>query len=72
MATVIKNEAVGKDFYLLKASGNFNAKIGQFCMLRAWDEYPVLSRPISIFDCGNFLRADFKMWIYSNGLPSFM
>ena len=51
MATVIKNEAVGKDFYLLKASGNFNAKIGQFCMLRAWDEYPVLSRPISIFDC---------------------
>ena len=51
MATVIKNEAVGKDFYLQKASGNFNAKIGQFCMLRAWDEFPVLSRPISIFDC---------------------
>ena len=51
MATVIKNEAVSKDFYLLKASGSYDAKIGQFCMLRAWDEYPVLSRPISIFDC---------------------
>ena len=34
MATVIKNEAVGKDFYLLKASGSFNAKIGRRESLR--------------------------------------
>ena len=51
MATVLKNEAVGQGFYLLKASGSYDAQMGQFCMLRAWDEYPVLSRPISIFDC---------------------
>ena len=51
MATVLKNIAVSDDFYLLKASGKFDGKMGQFCMLRAWDEYPVLSRPISIFDC---------------------
>lgn len=51
MAIVLKNEAVGKDFYLLKAAGDYPASMGQFCMLRAWDEYPVLSRPISIFDC---------------------
>lgn len=51
MATVLKNEAVGSGFYLLKASGMYDAKMGQFCMLRAWDAYPVLSRPISIFDC---------------------
>lgn len=51
MATVLKNEAVGSGFYLLKASGTYDAKMGQFCMLRAWDAYPVLSRPISIFDC---------------------
>ena len=51
MAKVISNEAVGEAFYLLKASGSYDAKIGQFCMLRAWDDYPVLSRPISIFDC---------------------
>lgn len=51
MATVLKNEAVGEDFYLLKASGSYDAKMGQFCMLRAWEDYPVLSRPISIFDC---------------------
>lgn len=51
MATVLKNEAVGQGFYLLKAAGSYEAQMGQFCMLRAWDEYPVLSRPISIFDC---------------------
>ena len=51
MAIVLKNEAVGKDFYLLKVAGDYPASMGQFCMLRAWDEYPVLSRPISIFDC---------------------
>ena len=51
MATVISNEAVSKDFYLLKVAGQFNGRMGQFCMLRAWGEYPVLSRPISIFDC---------------------
>ena len=51
MATVISHEAVSKDFYLLKVAGQFNGRMGQFCMLRAWGEYPVLSRPISIFDC---------------------
>lgn len=51
MATVLKNIAVSDEFYLLKASGTFDGKMGQFCMLRAWGEYPVLSRPISIFDC---------------------
>lgn len=51
MATVLKNIAVSKDFYLLKASGSYDAKMGQFCMLRGWGDYPLLSRPISIFDC---------------------
>ena len=52
MATVISNEPVGEGFFLLNVAGTFNAKMGQFCMLRAWDTYPVLSRPISVFDCG--------------------
>lgn len=51
MATVIQNQAVGQSFYLLQVAGHFDGKMGQFCMLRAWDSYPVLSRPISIFDC---------------------
>lgn len=27
-----------------------DARMGQFYMLRAWEQYPVLSRPISVFD----------------------
>ena len=27
-----------------------NARMGQFYMLRAWETYPVLSRPISVYD----------------------
>jgi dihydroorotate dehydrogenase electron transfer subunit len=27
-----------------------DARMGQFYMLRAWNQYPVLSRPISVFD----------------------
>lgn len=47
---VIENRYVGEGMYLLKIEGDFNAKIGQFYMLRAWDKYPLLSRPISIMD----------------------
>src|SRR3712207_5542882 len=35
--------------YLLKVGGKFEAKMGQFYMLRAWDQSPLLSRPISIY-----------------------
>ena len=27
-----------------------DARMGQFCMLRAWGRYPLLSRPVSVFD----------------------
>lgn len=47
---VLSNRQVSKDFYLMKAAGKYQARMGQFCMLRAWDEVPVLSRPISIYD----------------------
>lgn len=50
MSKIIFNKKLSKDFYLMKVSHKNNAKVGQFYMLRAWDEYPVLSRPISIFD----------------------
>lgn len=46
---VIENTYVGEDMYYIKVRGRFKAKMGQFYMLRAWDEYPLLSRPISIF-----------------------
>lgn len=47
---VLSNKQVSKDFYLMKLAGSYQAQMGQFCMLRAWDEIPVLSRPISIYD----------------------
>jgi len=52
MAKVISNEYLGDDMYLLKVKGSFKGKMGQFYMLRAWDLYPLLSRPISIHDIG--------------------
>jgi dihydroorotate dehydrogenase electron transfer subunit len=30
-----------------------SVRMGQFYMLRAWETYPVLSRPLSVFDAGN-------------------
>lgn len=53
MSKIIYNKQLSKDFYIMKVQGNFNGEMGQFCMLRAWDKYPTLSRPISIYDVDN-------------------
>ncbi|RXI38544.1 dihydroorotate dehydrogenase electron transfer subunit [Clostridium tetani] len=50
LSKIIYNKQLSKDFYIMKIEGNFNGEMGQFCMLRAWDKYPTLSRPISIYD----------------------
>ena len=50
MPEVLSNERLGKDFYLMKATRSRAARMGQFYMLRAWKNYPILSRPISVFD----------------------
>lgn len=50
MATVLKNEKLTQDFFLLKVREKNSASMGQFYMLRAWDRYPILSRPVSVFD----------------------
>ncbi len=49
-AKIIRNEEVGKDIFLMELEGNFDGDPGQFYMLRAWNEYPLLPRPLSIFD----------------------
>lgn len=46
---VIENRYVGEGMYYIKVGGSFEARMGQFYMLRAWDKYPLLSRPISIY-----------------------
>ncbi len=50
MYKVVKNEYIGEDMYLMQVQGDFEGKMGQFYMIRAWDDYPLLSRPISIHD----------------------
>lgn len=54
MGTVISNKKVANGIGLLEVESIQAGKPGQFYMLRAWDNYPLLSRPISIFDnCDN-------------------
>ncbi|MDR0569696.1 MAG: dihydroorotate dehydrogenase electron transfer subunit [Clostridiales Family XIII bacterium] len=50
MAKVISNKELEGAFFLLKVEFENDARPGQFFMLRAWDKYPLLSRPISVFD----------------------
>ncbi|RRJ65874.1 dihydroorotate dehydrogenase electron transfer subunit [Paenibacillus oralis] len=50
MAIVVSNRPVAGGVFLLTAEGRFAGESGQFYMLRAGERYPLLSRPISIFD----------------------
>lgn len=45
---VLKNKMVTENIYEMTVSGKFEGKPGQFYMLRAWEDEPLLSRPISI------------------------
>lgn len=50
MAKILYNKRLSKDFYLISAACGNAVRQGQFYMLRAWDTYPVLSRPVSVYD----------------------
>lgn len=50
MSKIIENRQLSDDFYLMVVEEKNQAKMGEFYMLRAWDTYPVLSRPISVLD----------------------
>lgn len=50
---VLSNDKLATDIYKVKVKGDFKGRAGQFYMLRAWGEYPLLSRPISIYDVGD-------------------
>ncbi|MDO5719059.1 MAG: dihydroorotate dehydrogenase electron transfer subunit [Tissierellia bacterium] len=49
-AAVLSNEKVGDNVYKLMLKGNFEGEPGQFYMLKNWDLFPLLSRPLSICD----------------------
>ena len=50
MHTIVSNDRITEGIYLMTVEGRFEANMGQFYMLRAWNQSPVLSRPISIFN----------------------
>lgn len=51
MSKVIYNKMIDDDYFMLKTDTKVDKVYpGQFFMLRAWDLYPTLSRPISIYD----------------------
>lgn len=50
MPTVISNTEVAGNIWLLTVEGEFSGGMGQFYMLRAWKNDPLLSRPLSIFN----------------------
>ena len=49
-AKIIRNEKVDEGIYLMELEGKFEGNPGQFYMLKAWKEYPLLPRPLSIYD----------------------
>lgn len=51
MAKVISNMHLNEQVGLLEVECDRGGKPGQFYMLRAWDTFPLLPRPISIYDC---------------------
>lgn len=50
MYKIISNQQIGNDFYIMTIEGSFEAKPGQFYMLRGIGSFMTLSRPISVFD----------------------
>lgn len=56
MSRVAENIQISDNFYLLKIDEFRESKPGQFYMLRSWEDYPILSRPISIFNLTNKLE----------------
>ncbi|QQE46151.1 Dihydrdoorotate oxidase B, electron transfer subunit [Peptoniphilus harei] len=50
MAKIIENSDVCKDYFILRTDLDVKVYPGQFFMLRAWEAYPTLSRPISVYD----------------------
>lgn len=50
MSVILSNQQLSSDFYLMKAECSDAAAPGQFYMLRAWGDIPVLSRPVSVYD----------------------
>ena len=54
MAVIHKNDEIADGIFLMEVElddeDTGKPEPGQFYMVRGWDRYPLLSRPISVFD----------------------
>jgi len=50
MALILSNRQIASGIYQMEVAYQGKVKPGQFFMLRAWDQDPLLSRPISVHD----------------------
>lgn len=57
MAKVLDNQHITNQYYLLRTDACQPVIPGQFFMLRAWEDYPTLSRPISIYNVNEKSRG---------------
>ncbi|GHS86894.1 hypothetical protein AGMMS49957_05810 [Synergistales bacterium] len=80
MDLVVSNQKLSDDFYLMTVSKHFDPereplpRMGQFFMVRAWEDYPLLSRPLSIYDSvtrGHQTEASFLYSIVGKGTEIF-
>lgn len=68
MSRVAENIQISDNFYLLKIDEFRESKPGQFYMLRSWEDYPILSRPISIFNLTDKLEFLYQVVGKGTGL----
>ncbi len=62
MALITDNKKIGNGIYLLEVEGRFKGSPGQFYMIQVAETYPLLSRPISIFELtGNKLKFLYRI-----------
>lgn len=50
MALIIENKPIGENVFRMRVAAKESVATGQFYMLRAWEDIPTFSRPISICD----------------------
>ena len=49
-AVVVENKPLGNGIFKMIVWWPYPADAGQFFMVRGWDKFPLLSRPISVHD----------------------
>ena len=69
-AVVVENKPLGNGIFKMIVWWPYPADAGQFFMVRGWDKFPLLSRPISVHDADGE-RVTFLYEVRGEGNPPF-